>query len=60
MKARYELDVYQDASKEWRWRITAANGNIIADGGEGYATRSSAIRAARRLRLIAWTARLVD
>jgi uncharacterized protein YegP (UPF0339 family) len=54
----YTLEIYEDVAHEWRWRIVHRNGKVIADGGEGYATRSSAIRAARRLRLIAWTARL--
>ena len=58
MPTSYALTVYQDASREWRWRIVHKNGNIIADSGEGYATHSSAVRAARRLRLIAWTAKL--
>jgi uncharacterized protein YegP (UPF0339 family) len=55
----YTLEVYEDSAREWRWRIKHANGRIIADGGEGYSTRSNAIRAARRLRWIAWAARLV-
>lgn len=32
----------------WYWRLRAANGLIVADGSEGYATRSNAFRAARR------------
>jgi uncharacterized protein YegP (UPF0339 family) len=27
---------YKDAKGEWRWRLVAANGRIIADSGEGY------------------------
>lgn len=34
MKA--EPDYYKDAAGEWRWRITAPNGNVVADSGEGY------------------------
>lgn len=37
---RFEL--YQDAAKEWRWRLTARNGNKLADSGEGYATQAAA------------------
>ncbi|MEF8829927.1 MAG: HVO_2922 family protein [Halobacteriales archaeon] len=36
-KATFE--VYQDRADKWRWRLVHDNGNIIADGGEGYATR---------------------
>ena len=55
----YLLQVYQDKKGTYRWRILHKNGNITADSGEGYSTRSNAIRAARRLRWIAWCARLV-
>jgi len=27
---------YKDAKGEWRWRLVAANGRIIADSVEGY------------------------
>jgi hypothetical protein len=30
----------------WRWRLTARNGNIIADGGQAYSARWRAKRAA--------------
>ncbi len=36
-KATFE--VYQDRADEWRWRLVHDNGNIIADSGEGYASR---------------------
>jgi uncharacterized protein YegP (UPF0339 family) len=28
--------IYQDAAKEWRWYLKAANNRRIADSGEGY------------------------
>ena len=37
MAATFELFV--DSSDQWRWRLVHTNGNIIADGGEGYASR---------------------
>ena len=27
---------YKDHKGEWRWRLKASNGRIIADSGEGY------------------------
>jgi uncharacterized protein YegP (UPF0339 family) len=27
---------YKDAKSEWRWRLKASNGRILADSGEGY------------------------
>ena len=29
---------YKDALGNWRWRLRAGNGRIIADSGEGYVT----------------------
>lgn len=41
--------VYQDRAGLWRWRLLAANNRIIADSGEGYASKSNAMRAVSRL-----------
>ena len=29
-------EYYKDAKGEWRWRLVASNGRIIADSGEGH------------------------
>lgn len=42
-RARFE--VYQDAVYDWRWRLVAQNGQIIADSGQGYTRRRDAVRA---------------
>jgi len=39
-----KVEIYGDRHGEWRWRVIASNGNIVADGGEGYTTRAGAIR----------------
>jgi uncharacterized protein YegP (UPF0339 family) len=31
-------EYYEDSKGEWRWRLKASNGRIIADSGEGYTT----------------------
>jgi uncharacterized protein YegP (UPF0339 family) len=36
------FEVYEDRAGEWRWRFVAANGRIVADSGEGYASKSGA------------------
>ncbi|WP_137291374.1 HVO_2922 family protein [Natronorubrum halophilum] len=41
------FEVYEDRADEWRWRLVHWNGNIIADSGEGYTSRSNAERAVR-------------
>lgn len=30
------FEVYSDKRSEWRWRLVASNGLIIADSGQGY------------------------
>jgi uncharacterized protein YegP (UPF0339 family) len=48
----HRLDVYEDASGEFRWRKVALIGNlpdeIVSEGGEGYSDRSGAVEAAKR------------
>ncbi|WP_336344159.1 HVO_2922 family protein [Halalkalicoccus ordinarius] len=41
------FEVYEDRAGQWRWRLVHRNGNIIADGGEGYASKRNAIRGLR-------------
>ena len=36
------FEVYEDAAEQWRWRLRHRNGNLIADGGEGYSERTAA------------------
>jgi uncharacterized protein YegP (UPF0339 family) len=48
-QSRFEL--YEDRSEQWRWRLRHRNGNVIANGGEGYTRRHNAqngIQAVRR------------
>jgi amphi-Trp domain-containing protein len=39
-KATFE--VFEDSAEQYRWRLVHDNGNIIADSGEGYASRQKA------------------
>ncbi len=47
------FDIYEDADGRYRWRLVAANSEIVADSGEGYATRSNAVRAIDRVTRVA-------
>ncbi|MFB6301052.1 MAG: DUF1508 domain-containing protein [Halobacteriales archaeon] len=38
---RAAFEVYEDSDGDWRWRLRHRNGNILADGGQGYSDRSS-------------------
>lgn len=40
MTATFEL--YEDTEEKYRWRLRHENGNIIADSGEGYASKQKA------------------
>ncbi|WP_418285195.1 DUF1508 domain-containing protein [Halorubrum sp. DTA46] len=47
-RARFE--VYTDRAGEHRFRLRHENGNILSDGGEGYASRRGVLRAITALR----------
>ena len=33
------FEIYKDHKAEWRWRLRAQNGNVLADSAEGYNRR---------------------
>ena len=39
-----KFQIYQDAASEWRWRLIAGNGQIVAVPGEGFTTKASCER----------------
>ena len=41
--SEHVIDVYQDARNEYRWRIRAENGSILADSGEGYKNKADCL-----------------
>ncbi len=41
-ESKATFQVYEDKAEEYRWRLRHDNGNIIADGGEGYASKQKA------------------
>ncbi len=43
-KKNVSLTIYRDKRREWRWRIKAANGRIIADSGEGYKRQAACLK----------------
>ena len=36
-----KVEIYEDAAGEHRWRMKAANGEIIAIGGEGFSSKQA-------------------
>ena len=48
MTATFEL--YRDSADEWRWRLRHSNGNVVADSGEGYASKAKAKQGIRSVK----------
>jgi uncharacterized protein YegP (UPF0339 family) len=44
MSRKATFEVFRDNADEWRWRLVASNGNIIADSGEGYQSKQGVER----------------
>jgi uncharacterized protein len=42
--------IYQDAAKEWRWRLWAPNNRVMADSGEGYKHKDDCIDAIKLIK----------
>jgi hypothetical protein len=59
MPAGPRFELYQDSAGEWRWRLVVPNGNIIADSGEGYASKQGAKRGIESVKNSAPEARVV-
>jgi amphi-Trp domain-containing protein len=57
-KARFEL--FEDSAGDHRWRLVHRNGNIIADGGEGYASKQKATKGIESVRTNAPGAYVID
>lgn len=37
-----KVTFYKDNKLQWRWRIVASNGRIVADSAEGYVNKGDA------------------
>jgi len=44
------FELFEDKGGEYRWRLRHDNGNILADSGEGYASKSNVRRALKSVR----------
>ncbi len=44
-----KFEMYKDIDKEWRWRLVARNGRIIADSAEGCKKRATMKKTMRKL-----------
>ncbi|MFC7137026.1 HVO_2922 family protein [Halobaculum litoreum] len=60
MPSKATFEVYRDHADEWRWRLVHDNGNIIADSGEGYASKQKAHEGIESVKTNASDAPVVD
>ena len=47
-----KLEIYRDAKRQWRWRLRASNGRIVADSGEGYRRKASLLAGIECVRVL--------
>lgn len=44
-----KVEIYKDKAGEWRWRMTAANGEIVGASTEGYKNKTECFANAVRV-----------
>lgn len=44
-----KIEYFQDKKNEWRFRIIAKNGRIVADSGESYKNKKDCIQTAEKI-----------
>lgn len=49
-KDRLKFEVYQDASKEFRWRLKAGNSEVLATPGQGYKAKADCQKGVERMK----------
>jgi hypothetical protein len=55
-----EFEVYRDRAGEFRWRLQAANNEIVADSNEGYTSKASCLNGIDVVKRIAASAPIND
>lgn len=55
-----EFEVYKDKAGEFRWRLQAANNEIVADSNEGYKSKASCLHGIEVVKRIAGSAPVND
>lgn len=54
------FELFEDDAGQYRWRLVHDNGNIIADGGEGYASKQKAKQGIESVQSNASDAEIVE
>lgn len=47
MKPPAFIVIYRDSKGEWRWKVQAWNGRILADSGESYKRKAGLLKGLR-------------
>jgi uncharacterized protein YegP (UPF0339 family) len=55
-----KFEIYADTSGQYRWRLRASNGQIVASSGESFASKSNAKTAAENVKANAGKAEVVE
>ena len=55
-----KFEVYKDTKGEFRWRLKADNGEVVADGNEGYASKQGCMNGIRVVKEKAPDAEVVE
>lgn len=55
-----KFQIFQDKSGEYRWRLKAGNGQIVATSGEGYTDKAAAERGVAIVQQLTPTAAIED
>jgi uncharacterized protein YegP (UPF0339 family) len=58
--AKAGFEIYQDNAGQWRWRLRATNGQLLANGGEGFASRSNVLRSIRAVKKAAEKGQVIE
>jgi uncharacterized protein YegP (UPF0339 family) len=49
-KGDLKFEIYEDNAKEFRWRLKAANGKVLATPGQGYKAKADCKKAIDRIK----------
>jgi uncharacterized protein YegP (UPF0339 family) len=49
-QGKLKFEMYKDAAQEYRWRLKAANGAILATAGQGYKAKADCKKGVERLK----------
>ena len=55
-----KIEIYQDSSGKYRWRLVSSNGQTVATSGESFASKSNAREAAENVKARAGSAEVVE